>query len=114
MSLRLPPPLAILNERSAVAAKLNALLLPGKPCFRGRSSHHPYSEGADRRWPARWLTGAHTAQHAKRTPAAPRRPISERHQMYEAEKRDWLRWNENATPEEYEAAMRRIARELGI
>lgn len=33
---------------------------------------------------------------------------------YEAAKRDWTRTNPEATPEEYQKAMRRIAKELGL
>jgi hypothetical protein len=51
---------------------------------------------------------------ARERRALERRPLSERHQRYEAEKQDWLRRNPNATPAEYDAAMMRIARELGL
>lgn len=36
------------------------------------------------------------------------------YKRYEAAKAQWLRNNPNATPEQIEAAFKRIARELGV
>lgn len=35
-------------------------------------------------------------------------------QVYEALKADWIRRNPNSTPEQYQAAMRDLARKAGV
>jgi hypothetical protein len=37
-----------------------------------------------------------------------------KHQRYEAEKQTWLWLHKNATPQEIEAALKKIARRLGV
>lgn len=40
--------------------------------------------------------------------------LASRYHAYEARKASWAARNPSATPSEYEAAMRRIAREVGV
>jgi hypothetical protein len=46
--------------------------------------------------------------------ALARAPISERHQRYEAAKQQWIAEHPEASAQEYDAAMRRLADECGV